>query len=347
MSDSAVLEADSRSQWTDRYADRWNVRLCEGWDVADMHRTFWAVGIRPITADTCTCAACSPRVASPCHDNGCAWLGVGIHAAGCPNWERDRKSYPVRQILEREGIWQKRKTLQDHIVLWMDALSAVLSLCIFLTGSVLSSGFVLHMIRVWKAARKYWREYGWIEIDEEEEMIGNDPNPDPTPAEWLNERVIPKPDESNGPLGNFNLGHGHVIPRPDGVKARCGGPALCSVCAKELAEKTKPGFYKGESKGPLGTKDEGGNSYMIAEKFLGEDTSEERERTARIKAALLKEIGTPKSRMVVEDTTPVWDVRDELLSLRHDMHKVLVMASATSAVSLILLFVMSLFMVMQ
>lgn len=31
-------------------------------------------------------------------------------------------------------------------------------------------------------------------------------------------------------------GHGHVIPRPDGVKARCGGPALCSVCAAELAQ---------------------------------------------------------------------------------------------------------------
>jgi Family of unknown function (DUF6085) len=30
-------------------------------------------------------------------------------------------------------------------------------------------------------------------------------------------------------------GHGHVIPNPDGSKARCGGPVLCSVCARELA----------------------------------------------------------------------------------------------------------------
>lgn len=30
-------------------------------------------------------------------------------------------------------------------------------------------------------------------------------------------------------------GHGHVVPRPDGAKARCGGLALCSTCAKELA----------------------------------------------------------------------------------------------------------------
>ena len=40
----------------------------------------------------------------------------------------------------------------------------------------------------------------------------------------------------------MNGGHGHVIPRPDGAKARCGGPALCSVCAAELAaEMAKPG----------------------------------------------------------------------------------------------------------
>lgn len=30
-------------------------------------------------------------------------------------------------------------------------------------------------------------------------------------------------------------GHGHVTPNPDGTKARCGGPALCPICAKELA----------------------------------------------------------------------------------------------------------------
>lgn len=30
-------------------------------------------------------------------------------------------------------------------------------------------------------------------------------------------------------------GHGHVYPNADGSKARCGGPALCSLCAKDLA----------------------------------------------------------------------------------------------------------------
>lgn len=38
-----------------------------------------------------------------------------------------------------------------------------------------------------------------------------------------------------GTAQNLNTGHGHVRPRPDGVKARCGGPALCSECARELA----------------------------------------------------------------------------------------------------------------
>lgn len=32
-------------------------------------------------------------------------------------------------------------------------------------------------------------------------------------------------------------GHGHVTPNPDGSRARCGGPAMCQVCAFELAEK--------------------------------------------------------------------------------------------------------------
>lgn len=34
-----------------------------------------------------------------------------------------------------------------------------------------------------------------------------------------------------------NVRHGHVTPRADGAKARCGGPAICSVCAREQAEK--------------------------------------------------------------------------------------------------------------
>lgn len=29
------------------------------------------------------------------------------------------------------------------------------------------------------------------------------------------------------------MGHGHVIPNPNGVKAHCGGPAMCTECALE------------------------------------------------------------------------------------------------------------------
>ena len=31
-------------------------------------------------------------------------------------------------------------------------------------------------------------------------------------------------------------GHGHVKPRPDGMKVRCGGPGICKECALELAQ---------------------------------------------------------------------------------------------------------------
>lgn len=34
----------------------------------------------------------------------------------------------------------------------------------------------------------------------------------------------------------LNMGHGHVKPRPDGMKARCGGPAICKVCAAEAGK---------------------------------------------------------------------------------------------------------------
>lgn len=34
--------------------------------------------------------------------------------------------------------------------------------------------------------------------------------------------------------GEPNSGHGHVYPRPDGAKARCGGVRLCLKCAADL-----------------------------------------------------------------------------------------------------------------
>lgn len=35
----------------------------------------------------------------------------------------------------------------------------------------------------------------------------------------------------------MNTGHGHVFPRDDGTRTRCGGPGLCSECSKDLARK--------------------------------------------------------------------------------------------------------------
>ncbi|HHW2125229.1 TPA: hypothetical protein ACUUCH_000937 [Pseudomonas aeruginosa] len=36
-------------------------------------------------------------------------------------------------------------------------------------------------------------------------------------------------------LAGTNVGHGHVFPRADGVKMRCGGPGLCSECAADAS----------------------------------------------------------------------------------------------------------------
>ena len=39
------------------------------------------------------------------------------------------------------------------------------------------------------------------------------------------------------PKLNPNQGHGHVYPRPDGVRARCGGPSMCGECAIDFVKR--------------------------------------------------------------------------------------------------------------
>jgi hypothetical protein len=41
-------------------------------------------------------------------------------------------------------------------------------------------------------------------------------------------------------MSNSNTGHGHVFPRPDGMRARCGGPGMCSECSRDLQIKRYP-----------------------------------------------------------------------------------------------------------
>lgn len=36
------------------------------------------------------------------------------------------------------------------------------------------------------------------------------------------------------------IGHGHVIPRDDGYKAKCGGPAVCGICRSEGVWQNRP-----------------------------------------------------------------------------------------------------------
>lgn len=50
-----------------------------------------------------------------------------------------------------------------------------------------------------------------------------------------------------------NTGHGHVYPRPDRVVARCGGPALCDVCAKEEAAQKAAAEQPNDGPPPDGT----------------------------------------------------------------------------------------------
>lgn len=37
------------------------------------------------------------------------------------------------------------------------------------------------------------------------------------------------------PMYGTNVGHGHVWPRPDGSRAKCGGPGICDACSRDAA----------------------------------------------------------------------------------------------------------------
>lgn len=47
-----------------------------------------------------------------------------------------------------------------------------------------------------------------------------------------------------------NDGHGHVTPRPDGVRFRCGGPGLCPDCSREAARGSLLGLLDDDVKPP-------------------------------------------------------------------------------------------------
>lgn len=80
------------------------------------------------------------------------------------------------------------------------------------------------------------------------------PKPDPTGLAYSREAEDPTPvsgarvephvggvteaglvDETAKNRVGTNSGHGHAWERPDGVKARCGGPGLCSECSADQA----------------------------------------------------------------------------------------------------------------
>lgn len=48
-------------------------------------------------------------------------------------------------------------------------------------------------------------------------------------------------------MTNLNFGHGHVYPRPDGARAKCGGPLICAECAKDQARKNQEERVQGRA----------------------------------------------------------------------------------------------------
>lgn len=71
--------------------------------------------------------------------------------------------------------------------------------------------------------------------------------------------------------------HGHVQPHPHGLKARCGGPAICSHCQQEERELRRQGTTDRERLAALEAEVDG----------LREEVDALRERVERIEARVL------------------------------------------------------------
>jgi len=71
-----------------------------------------------------------------------------------------------------------------------------------------------------------------------------------------------------------NTGHGHVWKRPDGAVAKCGGPALCTECARDLASLRNVTPYVAElSEVPAATTGRHDVSVAAAVQFMSERCS--------------------------------------------------------------------------
>lgn len=72
------------------------------------------------------------------------------------------------------------------------------------------------------------------------------------------------------------LGHGHVVPRPDGAKARCGGPGICPECSMEQARLTGEQAFKDATPKPLEPTDNSGHGeeYWRRRALLAEEELE-------------------------------------------------------------------------
>lgn len=101
-----------------------------------------------------------------------------------------------------------------------------------------------------------------------------------------------------------NVGHGHVFPRADGVKMRCGGPGLCSECTADAsrarAALAQPSPAPAEAERPEVVGDRSKESGMVYEQDYGLKNPEALTTVAeceRIVGALRAELETERMRL--------------------------------------------------
>lgn len=108
-------------------------------------------------------------------------------------------------------------------------------------------------------------------------------------------------------------GHGHVTPRPDGQKARCGGPKICKECAVEQVTVLTAAAEPEVTKVPLDGLSDLVKQFETARDLEAQAKAKKEEYRAMIAAYLEDqgaEYGTIKGRLAVrwrEINATKWD----------------------------------------
>lgn len=101
--------------------------------------------------------------------------------------------------------------------------------------------------------------------------------------------------------GTLNVGHGHVVPRPDSVRARRGGPSLCRERSRDLARQRTEGTVDVHVSGSVARVTIAADVHKLAEALRA--AAEEAARVWPPRRPEAEAAGHPAPACLIHDTT--------------------------------------------